>query len=56
MVKAVGDFDEAIKQNPEDPSLYLRRGATLARLLELNRAVEDFSQAIRLDPTDPGAT
>ena len=53
LVRAVGDFDEAIKLNPENPTLYLQRGATLAELLDLNRAVEDFSQAIRLDPTDP---
>ena len=55
LVRAVVDFDAAIELNPEDPSLYLQRGATLAELLELNKAVEDFSQAIRLDPTNAQA-
>ena len=52
LVKAVGDFGEAIKMQPMNSNLYLQRGSTLAELLDLNSAIKDFSEAIRLDPSN----
>jgi tetratricopeptide (TPR) repeat protein len=48
---AVADFDNRIKDNPNDADGYFRRG--LARSVQGNDqdAVRDFDDAIRLDPT-----
>ena len=50
---AADDFNEAIRQNPNDVSGYVNRGITRVRLGELNAAIEDYNRAVQLAPGDP---
>jgi tetratricopeptide (TPR) repeat protein len=47
---AVADFDEVIRQAPDDASAYYKRAIALARRGDLRDAVASYDQAIRLDP------
>jgi tetratricopeptide (TPR) repeat protein len=49
-VEAIKSFDEAIKNNPTDPSGYIILGETYMRLQEYNRAVDSLNAASRVAP------
>ena len=50
---AADDFNEAIRENPNQVSGYVNRGITRVRLGELNAAIEDYNRAVQLAPGDP---
>ena len=49
-LRAVEDFDEAIRLDPSQPHAFLNRGSSLAELSVLDRAIRDFEQVLQLDP------
>jgi tetratricopeptide (TPR) repeat protein len=49
--RAIADFEQAIKLNPQDAGLYNNRGLAWKLKGELDRAIADEDQAIKLDPT-----
>jgi tetratricopeptide (TPR) repeat protein len=51
--KAIADFDEAVRLNPNDAVSYCNRGAAWRAKKELDKALVDFNEAIRIDPDDP---
>ena len=48
--KAVQEYDEAIRLDPQHEDAYSNRGIAYGRLDQHERAVQDFDEAIRLDP------
>lgn len=52
-LKELKVLSEAIRLNPSDPDLYMRRGKVYVSLFKPLQAVTDFSEAIRLTPHDP---
>ena len=50
--RALSDYSEAIRLDPNYAHAYLNRGALLADKREIDRAIADFEAAIRLDPTE----
>jgi tetratricopeptide (TPR) repeat protein len=48
--RAVADFNEAIRLDPNFAPAYARRGVAFGRKGELDRAIADFTEAVRLDP------
>ena len=48
--KALADFTNAIRLQPDEADSYYSRGLTWYQKLELDQAIEDFTEAIRLDP------
>jgi tetratricopeptide (TPR) repeat protein len=50
--RAIEDFDQAIRLNPNDAAAFDARGIAYARRDQYDRAIEDFDQAIRLNPND----
>jgi tetratricopeptide (TPR) repeat protein len=48
--KAVREFAEAIRMNPNDPLTYVERGIVYKASKDYDKAVADYSDAIRLDP------
>jgi lipoprotein NlpI/predicted aspartyl protease len=48
--KAIADFDEAIRLNPQDALTYGNRGYAWYRKGDNDRAIADYSEAIRLNP------
>jgi lipoprotein NlpI len=48
--RAIEDFDQAIRLNPNYAEAFNYRGANYARKFQLDRAIEDFDKAIRLNP------
>jgi hypothetical protein len=53
--RAVRDFSEAIRIDPEYPDSYLERGQTLFKLGETERAIADYSAALMRDPQQGAA-
>ena len=51
--KALADFAEALRLNPEDAIAYINRGAHYEQLMQYDRAIQDYDDAIRLDPKQP---
>jgi tetratricopeptide (TPR) repeat protein len=47
---SIADYDQAIRQNPQNLSAYINRGAVRYDGGELTEALADFEQAIQLDP------
>lgn len=47
---AIKNFDEAIRNNPADPSNYIVLGQVYLQLRNLDRAVDSFNGALRVDP------
>lgn len=47
--RAIADFDQALKLDPDSTFALNNRGAALARKGEYDRAIADFNEAIRLD-------
>jgi tetratricopeptide (TPR) repeat protein len=50
---AAGDFNEAVRDNPEWATAYVNRGVTRARLGALSAAIDDYNHALELNPHDP---
>ena len=48
--RAIQDFDEAIRLDPNYPDAFNNRGVAYSGKAQYARAIEDFDQAIRLDP------
>jgi tetratricopeptide (TPR) repeat protein len=48
--RAIQDFDEAIRVNPNDAALYRYRGNCYLRVGDYHRAIEDYTRALRLEP------
>jgi tetratricopeptide (TPR) repeat protein len=48
--RAIEDFDQAIRINPNDAMAFHRRGIPYFAKRQPDRAIEDFDQAIRLNP------
>ena len=51
-VKAIADYDQAIRLNPENAVGYINRGVAYDDLGEYEQAIADYDQAIRLNPED----
>ncbi|UBF27427.1 tetratricopeptide repeat protein [Kovacikia minuta CCNUW1] len=47
---AIGFYDKAIQMEPENPKAWFGRGATLARLQQLEEAVVAYDRAIQIKP------
>ena len=50
--RAIADYDEAIRLNPQDTNAFYNRGFSYGKKGEHDRAIADFNEAIRLDPKD----
>jgi tetratricopeptide (TPR) repeat protein len=50
--KAISDFTEAIRLDPQDAAAYSDRANSWATKREYDNAIRDFTEAIRLDPKD----
>ena len=48
--KAIADFDEAIRLNPQDALIYVNRGHARYRKGDNDVAIADYGEAIRLNP------
>ena len=48
--KAIEDYDEAIRLDPQEANTYYNRGIAYGNLGQHERAIEDFDEAISLDP------
>ena len=48
--RAIQDYDEAIRLNPEFIEAYYSRGSIYDNLGQPHRAIQDYDEAIRLDP------
>jgi tetratricopeptide (TPR) repeat protein len=49
-LRAIEDFDAAIRLDLSQPHAFLNRGSSLAELSVLDRAIQDFEQVLRVDP------
>jgi tetratricopeptide (TPR) repeat protein len=50
--RAITEYNEAIRLNPNYADAYYRRGRAYYAKEDYDRAIADFTQAIRLDPND----
>ena len=50
--EALGDFDEAIRRNPNFDRAYVNRATAYSILRENRKALSDFDRAIELNPTN----
>src|SRR5215831_8433486 len=48
--RAIEDYNQAIRLNPNHANAFSNRGATYARKGEYDRAIENYDEAIRLNP------
>jgi len=46
----IADFTQAIKANPKDPDLYVKRGLCYKKQHNYVQAIADYTQAIEIDP------
>ena len=53
--KAIADYGEAIRLDPEDTYGYIGRAAVYQGIAEYDKAIADYSEAIRIDPDDSDA-
>jgi tetratricopeptide (TPR) repeat protein len=53
--RAIADFDEAIRLDPNDAHSFRYRGIAYYDKADYDRAIADFDEAIRLDPKDTKA-
>jgi tetratricopeptide (TPR) repeat protein len=50
LLLALSDYNKAISLSPQDGEFRVNRGATYARLGDINKAIEDFNEGIKLKP------
>ena len=48
--KAIADYTESIRLNPQRAETYWGRGHAYAEKGEFDKAIADFTESIRLDP------
>ncbi len=53
VARAMEDYTEAIRLDPQNAALYCNRGYLRGEQHEFDKAIADFTEAIRLDPRDP---
>ena len=51
LAKAVADYDEAIKADPQQPAAYNNRGIAYAAAADYDKAIADYDKAIELTRT-----
>jgi len=51
-IRAIEDYDEAIRRNPQNVDAFNGRGAAYTGKGDSARAVQDYTEAIRLNPND----
>src|SRR5947207_1150477 len=51
--KAIAEFDEAIRLNPNDALAWRVRGATYASKADYAKTLADYTESIRVDPENP---
>src|ERR1043166_6935744 len=51
LAKAIADYDEAIKHDPQQAAAYNNRGIAYASAAEYDKAIADYDKAIELNPT-----
>jgi tetratricopeptide (TPR) repeat protein len=50
--KAIADYDEALRIEPNAPNTYVSRGIEWHKDMEFDKAIADFTRAIELNPKD----
>ena len=50
--RAIQDYDQAIKIDPNYVYAFVNRGIMYAKKKQYDRAIQDYDQAIKLDPKD----
>lgn len=50
LMLALNDYNKAIEYDPKDGEFRVNRGATFARLGNLEKAIEDFNEGLKLKP------
>jgi tetratricopeptide (TPR) repeat protein len=50
LLLALRDYNKAIEYSPKDGEFYTNRGATYARLGDINKAIDDLTKGIELKP------
>src|SRR5215207_5564629 len=50
LARAIADYDEAIKADPQQPAAYNNRGIAYAAAADYDRAIADYDKAIELNP------
>ena len=53
--KAIEQFDEAVRLDPQDAKAYGNRGSAYSALGKYQQAIQDYDEAIRLRPQLAGA-
>ena len=53
--RAIADFNEALRINPNDALAYYDRGIVRVRLGEFQGAIADYSEALRINPNSAAA-
>ena len=53
--RAIQDYKEAIRLNPQDASAFYNRGLAYSRKGLQDRAIQDYSEALRLNPSHASA-
>ena len=50
LLLALNDYNKAIEYDPKDGEFRVNRGATYARLGDIDKAIEDFNEGLKLKP------
>src|SRR5947207_7661953 len=51
LAKAIADYDDAIKHDPQQAAAYNNRGIAYASAAEYDKAIADYDKAVELNPT-----
>jgi tetratricopeptide (TPR) repeat protein len=51
LARAIADYNEAIKTDPQQPAAYNNRGIAHAAAVDYDKAIADYDKAIELNPT-----
>jgi tetratricopeptide (TPR) repeat protein len=52
---AIADYNEVIRNEPNDPEAYFNRGLSWKKIKQYDKAIADYDEAIRLNPEHVGA-